>query len=453
MIADRIVDYRVQAAQLWEKLEAHATAGHAAHDAGAELERATAHLTDLRARVSAEQRDAAGAHEYFPNAGIHRGRRGAEVLQTLGLAADALKATHAAQKAVAAERDESIEQRGGAASRQALLGGQLDEVKAQRLDAVESMRHFAATGLLRVALPQLELPDAAEALGPEFHGAAGALDRVGAGIGGPRREGVRPAAGQDQLRAQGIGRCAFPAREFASAQPVRDAIVVIVVFRRITTVPDLAATLDAEVADRSRLLSEREREILENHLVSEVASTLQELIFAAEQQVARIDRGARCSPDLHRDEIAPVLGTRPGCATRHRRAQAPTAPDRRCLERGGSRVGRRVSAERDRTGPRRSRRRTWLEHLTEALDYRRWNRFVIKRQQNGQWRSATGPASGGERVLAASVPLFAAASAHYASAGNPDAPRLVRSTKPSRASTTTPGPSTSACWRHSTWTS
>ncbi len=68
---------------------------------------------------------------------------------------------------------------------------------------------------------------------------------------------------------------------------------------------------------------------------------------------------------------------------------------------------------------------TWLEHLTEALDYRTWNRFVIQRHQNGQWKPATGPASGGERVLAASVPLFAAASSHYASAGNPHAPRLV----------------------------
>jgi hypothetical protein len=68
---------------------------------------------------------------------------------------------------------------------------------------------------------------------------------------------------------------------------------------------------------------------------------------------------------------------------------------------------------------------TWLEHLAEALDYRRWHRFVIERHQQGQWRSATGPASGGERVLAASVPLFAAASSHYASAGNPYAPRLI----------------------------
>ena len=59
------------------------------------------------------------------------------------------------------------------------------------------------------------------------------------------------------------------------------------------------------------------------------------------------------------------------------------------------------------------------------MDYRGWNHFVIQRYQNGQWRSATGPASGGERVLAASVPLFAAASSHYSSAGSPYAPRLI----------------------------
>lgn len=36
-----------------------------------------------------------------------------------------------------------------------------------------------------------------------------------------------------------------------------------------------------------------------------------------------------------------------------------------------------------------------------------------------------GRLSGGERVLSVSLPLFAAASSHYASAGNPHAPRLV----------------------------
>ncbi|WP_307111567.1 SbcC/MukB-like Walker B domain-containing protein [Streptomyces demainii] len=62
--------------------------------------------------------------------------------------------------------------------------------------------------------------------------------------------------------------------------------------------------------------------------------------------------------------------------------------------------------------------------LTTALDYRAWHEFGIERHQHGAWVPATGPASGGERVLAVSVPLFAAASAHYATAA-PHAPRLV----------------------------
>jgi uncharacterized protein YPO0396 len=68
---------------------------------------------------------------------------------------------------------------------------------------------------------------------------------------------------------------------------------------------------------------------------------------------------------------------------------------------------------------------SWTEVLTAALDYRTWHEFVIQRFQDGQWRPAAGPASGGERALVASVPLFAAASSHYKSAGNPFAPRLI----------------------------
>jgi uncharacterized protein YPO0396 len=67
----------------------------------------------------------------------------------------------------------------------------------------------------------------------------------------------------------------------------------------------------------------------------------------------------------------------------------------------------------------------WAEALTSALDYRGWHEFAIQRYQEGQWRPATGPASGGERALVVSVPLFAAASSHYKSAGNPHAPRLI----------------------------
>src|SRR6202012_391734 len=67
----------------------------------------------------------------------------------------------------------------------------------------------------------------------------------------------------------------------------------------------------------------------------------------------------------------------------------------------------------------------WAEALTSALDYRGWQEFLLQRYQDGPGRPATGPASGGERALVVSVPLFAAASSHYKSAGNPHTPRLI----------------------------
>src|SRR6185312_4320204 len=67
---------------------------------------------------------------------------------------------------------------------------------------------------------------------------------------------------------------------------------------------------------------------------------------------------------------------------------------------------------------------SWHDQLVRALDYRAWHAFRIERRQDGVWKPAAGPASGGERVLAASVPLFAAASSHYSS-GSPHAPRLI----------------------------
>jgi len=206
-----------------------------------------------------------------------------------------------------------------------------------------------------------------------------------------------------------------------------EGVVVEVEFQgRRTSVPGLAEALATEVADRERLLSEREREILENHLVNEVASTLQELISSAEARVAAMNAELEVRPTSTGMQLRllwrPKEDGPAGLAAARERLLRQTADA--WAEEDRAAVGEFLQGEiagvraKDPAG-------TWLEHLTEALDYRGWNRFVIQRRQNGQWRPAAGPASGGERVLAASVPLFAAASSHYASAGNPHAPRLV----------------------------
>ncbi|MGH2930448.1 MAG: SbcC/MukB-like Walker B domain-containing protein, partial [Solirubrobacteraceae bacterium] len=184
--------------------------------------------------------------------------------------------------------------------------------------------------------------------------------------------------------------------------------------------------LAAEVEERQRLLNTREREILENHLVGEVASALQELIVAAEQRVRDTNAELAARP------------TSTGMQLRLRWITDPDAPDglsdarTRLLRQStdawseddraavGGFLQHQIRAARagDEAG-------TWLELLTRAFDYRHWHRFSVERRQAGGWQPASGPSSGGERVLAASVPLFAAASSYYSSAGNPHAPRLV----------------------------
>ncbi|WP_448071183.1 SbcC/MukB-like Walker B domain-containing protein [Georgenia yuyongxinii] len=186
----------------------------------------------------------------------------------------------------------------------------------------------------------------------------------------------------------------------------------------------LAERLAEDVADRERLLSAREREILENHLVNEVAGHLHELLLTAEEQIHRMNRELaerKTSTGMQLRMRWRERGDGPAGLSSARdlmvRSDATwTAKDRAAI---GDFLQARIAEVRqaDPTGG-------WQEHLEQALDYRQWHTFVVERWQNGTWRSASGPASGGERALAVSVPLFAAASAHYNSAGA-HAPRLI----------------------------
>ncbi|WP_306102492.1 SbcC/MukB-like Walker B domain-containing protein, partial [Streptomyces acidiscabies] len=211
----------------------------------------------------------------------------------------------------------------------------------------------------------------------------------------------------------------------ATATMVEDGMVVDIVYQgRRRTVPELAGALATEVAELARILSAHEREILETHLLTEVAGTLQELIQAAERQVGAMNAELKERPTSTGMRLRLVW--RPSrkapagleqARGRLRQSADAWAPEERAA------VGEFLQAEI-------ARRQSddaaggWLEVLTAALDYRSWHEFGVERDQHGSWVPATGPASGGERVLAMSVPLFAAASSHYATAA-PDAPRLV----------------------------
>jgi uncharacterized protein (TIGR02680 family) len=426
-VREGIAAYRVQLAGLWPALTAAVDAARQEVEAREEADRADREHGIARERATEASDRAAAAQERYDTLSETVGEAVAELQRRLGQVAEDADRNEKHRERVSGARDRAVEARGKADGLCAQLSTRLDAAVAERAAATESMRRFAATGLLTVALPDLEMPaqDGPWAPDPTVR-IARQIDRDLADA--PDDDPAWDRS-QRQVTDELKSLTDVLARDDnrASARLLEDGIVVEVVFRgRPTTVSELVSSLQTEVADRARLLDEREREILENHLVNEVASTLQELISDAEMHVARMNTelaerptstGMRLRLRWRPDEDGPT-----GLAAARERLLRQTSDawsheDRAAV--GGFLQDRIEEVRaRDAAG-------TWLEHLAEALDYRRWHRFVIERHQQGQWRSATGPASGGERVLAASVPLFAAASSHYASAGNPYAPRLI----------------------------
>ncbi|MEO8908068.1 MAG: SbcC/MukB-like Walker B domain-containing protein, partial [Microbacteriaceae bacterium] len=212
----------------------------------------------------------------------------------------------------------------------------------------------------------------------------------------------------------------------AAYLPHEDGAQVVAAFSgRDMPLIDLADTLAGQIEQHERLLNAREREIIQNHLVTEVGAQLSELIGDADKQIARLNdelRARRTSTGMMLRVLWKPQHDGPAGLADARRVLSMTADvwnenDREAL---GEFLQARIAEvrEADEAG-------NWYDHLGEALDYRRWHSFTVERHQGGSWRPATGPASGGERVLAASIPLFAAASSHYDTAGNPFAPRLV----------------------------
>ncbi|MBV9416086.1 MAG: TIGR02680 family protein, partial [Solirubrobacterales bacterium] len=390
------------------------------HTAESEHAEATARLTDAQHRLGAavERRDTLRATA---------GAAIAELERRLAEVGGALTANESAQGETEKRLEQAQRADGAAEALSGELRQQLDAATEQRLAAVDGLRRFANTGLIAVALPEIEMLDhggewnvtQALRLAREIEQALSTdADEDARWQRLQRQVTDELSALADALRRHGNN---------ASASFSEEGIVVEVTFRAHTmSLPALTAALAEEVEERQRLLDAHEREILENHLVGEVASTLQELITAAEKRVADTNRELAERPTSTGMQLrlrwTPDPGGPDGLVDARARLLRQTADawseaDRAAV---GGFLQNQIKAIRaqDPTG-------RWLEHLTEALDYRRWHRFTVERRQGGAWRPASGPTSGGERVLVASLPLFAAASSFYTSAANPHAPRLV----------------------------
>lgn len=297
-----------------------------------------------------------------------------------------------------------------------------------RDQAVDSYRRFVATGMLGVAAPaRRELSIAgwpttrvielAREIEQEF-------DRINVDDNTWERQQKLVFEEfktlEDSLRAQNFA---------PGMHPEADVYLVQTTFQGQHYGMDrLEEVLQSDIAERGRLLDARERTIIENHLIGEVAQHLHERIRAGEQMVHDMN-----------DELKRVP-TNSGIVLKFRWDPREDGPSgladvrRRLLHAVGmwspqdrENVGRflqeRIKTERiaNDTG-------TWQEQLTAALDYRRWHQFVIERKIDDQWKRLTrrvhGTGSGGEKAVTMMIPMFAAAAAHYRSA-SPHAPRLI----------------------------
>ena len=414
-------------AALWPALSWRGRAEDARNRAATDLRVAEDEHAETTARLGEAEHRLATAVELRDTMRATAGAAIAELERRLAEVAGALTGNEAAHGETEKRLERAQRADGAAEALSIERRQQLQAATDSRLAAVDGLRRFATTGLIAVALPEIEVPDhdaewnvtQALRLARDIEQALSAdADEDSRWQRLQRQVTDELSALADALRRHGNN---------ASASISEEGIVVEVTFRAHTmSLPALSAALAEEVEERQRLLDAHEREILENHLVGEVASTLQELITSAEKRVAETNRELAERPTSTGMQLrlrwTPDSGGPDGLVDARARLLRQTADawseaDRAAV---GGFLQNQIKAIRaqDPTG-------RWPDHLAEALDYRRWHRFTVERRQAGGWHAASGPTSGGERVLVASLPLFAAASSFYSSAANPHAPRLV----------------------------
>lgn len=307
----------------------------------------------------------------------------------------------------------------------------LSERSDERATAVERLRHFSASGLLAAALPDLQLPEH-WSIDPALN-LARRIEQALADIADDEATWARV---QKQIAEDlsELQRGLSALNHQAISEPNDWGITVTIQYQNRAERPNTLALLLAEdIAQRSELLSAREREVLENHLQAEIAAELQRLMRAANDRVKAINHELHKRPTttgvryrllwepLSTAEGAPADLEAARKSLLNTSADLWSTEDRRAV---GVMLQQQIAAERaladaDSAG------RSLLEQLAHALDYRYWHRFRIQRQQDGQWRKLSGPASSGERALGLTVPLFAAIASFYGHGGSPLAPRLM----------------------------
>ena len=390
--------------------------------------RAVAELASAEARLAELRGLAAGLAAERDVLESSVGAAAEEILARFAEAQRLVKVVRALRDRLAGEERKALERavRAGGARERALAAVETEQ--AGRELAAAALVRLGRTRLLGVALPQLAADEAAgwsTTRTVEIARAVeAALERCDAGDAAWERSNKGLFA-----HVQALEQALLPQGHQAGTTMTDDLLVVEVPFQgRLHTMAEFGEILATEVVSRQTLLGAREREVIENHLVGEVSLHLHDRLHGAESLVREMNAELAARPmstgmtlrfswDTLPDGPAGMIEAR----RRLMRAGGTWSPAER--EALGGFLQQRIAAERaaNLAG-------SWQDHLAQALDYRRWHRFGVERQQDGVWRRLTrrthGTGSGGEKAVALTLPQFAAAAAHYRSA-DPRAPRLI----------------------------
>jgi len=405
-------------------------------------------LAERTARLRDERHGAAEAAERLATLERTVGAEVAEVEAELAAAAAVRRDVRAALDRARGERLEAEGRRRGAGLEVTRVEERLEAEAGRREAAIGGLRRVATAGLLAVALASGAAagdaggPDDApggEAASPSDDepgswsttravAVARDVERRLSGVASDE-EAWRRSQNGIHGSFQELEHALLP-RDYRPRCSLEDGLLVVAIpYQSRTCTPlELQALLVEEVAQRQRILDAREREVLERHLIGDVAVQLHERIRAGEALVQEMNAEIESRPTSTgmrlRFRWTPDPEGPPGLVEARRRllqtGDAWTDADRDALTRF---LKGRIDAARAEDDS-----RTWREHLLEALDYRRWHRFQVERCQDGKWlvltRRTHGTGSGGEKAIALTIPQFAAAAAHYRSA-HPHAPRLI----------------------------
>ncbi|MGT2455463.1 TIGR02680 family protein [Cupriavidus basilensis] len=383
-------------------------------------------------------------------AALHRAQSTLEVLQgAVGMKVKELKARiSAAAKAVeSAEHHKELvatrekaagEQRAVAAEKFRAAGREFANRSNDRQAAVEQFQTFASSGRLNAAISDLVLPDSTP---PWQADAALALVRK-------IEQDLVKVPDDDKALSRVQGLVAEEFKELSSslttlgqeatAIPSEYGFDIRIIYQgKQEHAHTLGALLREDIETRQRLLSVRERKILEDHLQEDIAVEIQRRLRAADKYIANINADLEKRPTatgvrfrlrwevLNEVDGAPFDFDRARKILFSKSADLWNQDDKAAI---GEMLRLRIKAEDERLEAYGSNSGGGLaDRLARALDYRRWHHFRVERSQNDKWMKLSGPASGGERALGITVTKIVAVATFYNQAADAYglAPRLI----------------------------